>query len=181
MFKKSVVVALVAVLAAQAIPAVSLAAYGYGGGGGGGGGGGIPSLFGQVNTNPYGLANPPQLPQGQVLGASAFNFTRSLFLGMSGEDVTELQKMLKQMGYFNGEATGYFGPLTFAAVKKFQAAHGLEQVGHVGPMTRGILNRGSTNGTTTPALTDAQRQTLILQIQTKIAELLAKIQSLQGR
>ena len=37
-------------------------------------------------------------------------------------------------------ASGYYGPLTRAAVITLQKSHGLEPVGHVGPKTRAILN-----------------------------------------
>ena len=53
---------------------------------------------------------------GQVLAA-----TRSLSLGMSGSDVTGLQNKLITFGYLaSGKNTGYFGPLTDVALKKFQ-------------------------------------------------------------
>jgi len=49
--------------------------------------------------------------------------TRSLEFGMSGSDVTTLQQNLITLGYLaSGNAIGYFGPLTLAAVKKFQCA-----------------------------------------------------------
>src|SRR3989344_3885723 len=49
---------------------------------------------------------------------------RSLYLGTSGADVTTLQKALIAEGYLAaGKATGYFGPLTEAALKKFQCDH----------------------------------------------------------
>ena len=46
---------------------------------------------------------------------------RSLSFGLSGSDVTTLQNTLIAKGYLAaGKATGYFGPLTEAAIKKFQ-------------------------------------------------------------
>ena len=39
-----------------------------------------------------------------------------------------------------GSETTYFGPLTLAAVKAFQANHGIITTGYVGPLTRGQLN-----------------------------------------
>lgn len=55
------------------------------------------------------------LPQG------AFAASRSMVLGMSGSDVKTLQQELITKGYLApGNAIGYFGPLTQAAVKKFQ-------------------------------------------------------------
>jgi peptidoglycan hydrolase-like protein with peptidoglycan-binding domain len=57
--------------------------------------------------------------------------------GSRGEAVTALQTLLAldPAVYPQGLVTGYFGPLTSQAVKKFQAKNGLEQVGFVGPRT----------------------------------------------
>jgi peptidoglycan hydrolase-like protein with peptidoglycan-binding domain len=62
-------------------------------------------------------------------------------LGSKGAEVTELQKKLKTLGYYKGKADGGFGSATEAAVKAFQKAHKLPQVGTVGPKTRAILNK----------------------------------------
>jgi hypothetical protein len=85
---------------------------------------------------------------GQVLGAStdeAFKFLKDMRQGSSiAPDVSELQKRLRAEGFFTFPTnTGYFGPITFAAVKAYQAAH--PEIGYVtgfcGPLTRGVLNR----------------------------------------
>lgn len=75
---------------------------------------------------------------GQVLGASAFNFTRDLFFGLSGADVTELQTELIAAGYLHiTSATGWFGSLTRAAVAQWQSEHGIfPAVGYFGPISR---------------------------------------------
>lgn len=99
------------------------------GGGGGGGGGGSRAPQGEL--------------LGEVLGASTFNFTRSLSEGDSGTDVMELQKLLKEKGFFMSEVTGYFGPVTTAALRAYQSANGLEPAGVVGPRTLKLLNGGA--------------------------------------
>ena len=73
--------------------------------------------------------------------ASSYRFTEYLKLGSKGTEVTELQKKLKKLGYFNAIATGYFGTVTQNAVKAFQKAKGISQVGTVGPITRTALNK----------------------------------------
>lgn len=70
-----------------------------------------------------------------------FLFENNLSMGMSGQDVLELQNRLKEEGYFNVTSTGYFGPLTASAVRAYQAANGLPSVGVVGPQTRALLNQ----------------------------------------
>ncbi len=62
--------------------------------------------------------------------------------GVEGDDVKVLQALLAADSniYPEGRITGFFGPLTALAVKRFQHKHGLEQVGHVGPKTLAKLN-----------------------------------------
>lgn len=78
----------------------------------------------------------------QKLASPAQIFMRTLRRGMRGEDIRELQLFLEQFSgiYPEGITTGYFGPLTEAAVKRFQETNGIEQVGVVGPKTRTRLN-----------------------------------------
>jgi len=63
-------------------------------------------------------------------------------LGVSDSDVVALQKRLKADGFFDGAATGYFGPQTKTALKAYQKKNGLSQIGVVGPSTRALLNQG---------------------------------------
>lgn len=50
-------------------------------------------------------------------------------------DTKEVQKVLKKWGYYTGSVDGINGPLTKAAVKKFQRKYGLAADGVVGPLT----------------------------------------------
>jgi len=69
-------------------------------------------------------------------GGQAYNFTRSLFVGLKGDDVTALQNYLKGAGYFNATPTGFFGPVTKAAVAAWQAANGISPAaGFFGPVS----------------------------------------------
>lgn len=80
---------------------------------------------------------------GEVLGASTFNFAADLWFGATGESVNQLQQVLIDAGYLHiALPTGWFGPMTQAAVKLYQAAHGVPATGYVGPLTRGVLNLG---------------------------------------
>src|SRR3989338_6839208 len=68
--------------------------------------------------------------------------TKNLYKGLSDEEVKELQKFLSQFReiYPEGLITGYFGPLTEKAIKKFQEQHDIPATGLVGPLTREKIN-----------------------------------------
>ncbi|PAX55127.1 peptidoglycan-binding domain-containing protein [Brunnivagina elsteri] len=55
--------------------------------------------------------------------------------GDEGESVRILQERLRVAGYYYGNATGIFGPITEESVKRFQTAYNLESDGLVGPAT----------------------------------------------
>ena len=67
---------------------------------------------------------------------------KTLQQGSTGDDVKTLQTLLAGDSdiYPEGKITGFFGPLTAKAIKKFQKKHGFEQVGFVGPKTLKKLN-----------------------------------------
>ena len=71
--------------------------------------------------------------------------------GSSGNDVSELQKLLNQNGY-TLDVDGKFGPKTQAAVRDYQTKNKLTVDGIVGEQTWGALTKGSspysTNGST---------------------------------
>ena len=68
---------------------------------------------------------------------------RELSQGMEGDDVKLLQSALAAdlEIYPEGRITGFFGPLTAKAVRRFQAKNGVAQVGRVGPQTLQKLNQ----------------------------------------
>ena len=106
--------------------------------------------------------------QGQVLGASTFNFTKTLSFGSRGNDVIELQNRLTLEGFYTGPITGYFGPLTQAAVKAYQLAHNIPATGVVGPLTRAELNDingPQVLGASTTSVSALQAQLAALQAQ----------------
>ena len=94
-------------------------------------------------------------------------FTKDLSKGMKDPEVTTLQKVLKTDSsiYPEGLVTGYFGSLTEAAVKKFQAKYEIKQTGTVGPVTRAKLNAlycGTAQQTTTVAPTTTPTATPVV-------------------
>jgi peptidoglycan hydrolase-like protein with peptidoglycan-binding domain len=64
---------------------------------------------------------------------------RTLKRGDRGSDVTAVQQRLRDLRYFNGQLTGYFGSTTQDAVIRFQQASGLQPDGFVGSETRAAL------------------------------------------
>ena len=59
--------------------------------------------------------------------------------GVKGDEVTRLQQRLQELGYYNGEVDGQYGPGTAEAVRVFQAQHGLDSDGIAGEATRARL------------------------------------------
>ncbi|AFZ25600.1 putative peptidoglycan-binding domain-containing protein [Cylindrospermum stagnale PCC 7417] len=69
--------------------------------------------------------------------SSTRNRRNSNFLtkGDEGENIRVLQERLRIAGFYYGNATGIFGPITEEAVKRFQTAYKLDPDGVVGPAT----------------------------------------------
>lgn len=98
---------------------------------------------------------------------------RVLREGRRGADVTEVQRRLRELGYFNRQPTGYFGSITKNAVIRFQRDKRLPADGDVGPRTRAALfpsqtrvapsrrnvnQSGLRRGSRGSAVTEVQRQ-----------------------
>jgi len=96
----------------------------------------------QANINAPLLLPPGQALKGEIL--------RNLSVGSTGEDVKSLQTVLLNEGvYPSGLITGYFGQMTFEAVKRFQEKYSSEILvpadltsgnGYVGVGTRKKIN-----------------------------------------
>jgi peptidoglycan hydrolase-like protein with peptidoglycan-binding domain len=71
------------------------------------------------------------------------SFYGDLYYGMNSNQVSCLQQYLKSLGpeiYPEALVTGYFGPLTKAAVKRYQASQSIITTGYFGPLTRAAVN-----------------------------------------
>ena len=88
------------------------------------------------------------------------NQTRTLIVGMEGNDVYAAQARLIELGYLNGVADGVFGTETQAAVVAFQNRNNLTADGRIGPATLKKLNGSAkaaagASATATPSSTDS--------------------------
>ena len=116
------------------------------------------------------------MPQ-QILAAApnTTNFSENHQLYDTGADIAALQQFLNTHGFLvalsgpgaPGEETGFFGILTYQALIKFQAAHGLPATGFFGPLTRALLNGSDTTQTapTTSTLTQTQISAILSLLQ----------------
>lgn len=77
----------------------------------------------------------------QIIGPPV-KVKRNLQQKMSGPDVVEVQKKLREMGFYNGRADGIFGPSTTEAVKMLQEKNGLAVTGVMDKETRKFLGFG---------------------------------------
>ncbi|MCB9818435.1 DUF5011 domain-containing protein [Candidatus Nomurabacteria bacterium] len=114
-----------------------------------GGGGSESTRVGTRSTKVEAVQEPVQEREGLVLGETTVGkvqnkhqFTKDLYQGMNDPDIVQLQAFLRAAGFFNYPTdTGYFGPITRAAVIQYQKYHGVTpSVGYVGPLTRAWLN-----------------------------------------
>ncbi|OPJ56392.1 peptidoglycan-binding domain-containing protein [Alkalithermobacter paradoxus] len=91
-------------------------------------------------------------------------------IGMRGENISNLQRRLRELGYFNHNVTGYFGTITRTAVQNFQRDRRITVDGIVGPQTINHLNqsqpgsvsRGNTTDRAVSQLTWFERITNII-------------------
>ncbi|MDP3799871.1 MAG: peptidoglycan-binding protein [bacterium] len=108
----------------------------------------------------------PLTPFSETKEVELPEFTRSLSLGTRGDDVRKLQEFLardKEI-YPEGLATGFFGPKTVEAVKRWQKKNKLDAVGIVGSKTiakfkelgqgviQGLIQQGTPSGMVPPGL-----------------------------
>lgn len=115
-------------------------------------------LSGEVDGN-FGEATLQALKQFQadnnldadgICGAETLKLLRGenflsaeIKLGDSGDKVTQLQNILIQLNYLEGEADGIFGAVTEDALKNFQADNNLDADGICGAQTLNLLKNSA--------------------------------------
>jgi peptidoglycan hydrolase-like protein with peptidoglycan-binding domain len=84
----------------------------------------------------------PQLPAAGALNSTAGTNARQAGLR---NPVMEVQERLQQLGLYNGDIDGKWGPQTRGAVVEFQRSHGLRPTGTLGVATIARLNQTTQN------------------------------------
>lgn len=112
------------------------AQVGYGGRSGG------SSASRAIRSNPAATVVSTNPAVGRVLGATTVKISAPASQGTTGAPVVNIQDKLRNLGFFTyPTSTGFFGPITLAAVKAFQTANGIPATGFVGPLTMAALNK----------------------------------------
>jgi len=78
------------------------------------------------SVQPYGEVTVTASPTATAASQDGY---RTLSYGSYGDEVTALQKRLKQLGYLDGTIDGYYGNETAGAVSKFESYHGYTKTG----------------------------------------------------
>ena len=72
--------------------------------------------------------------------------TADVKMGAQGEKVMMLQDFLRAEGHFALPSTGYFGPITTAALKSYQTASGLTPTGMLDDATLVVIQKETASG-----------------------------------
>ncbi len=86
----------------------------------------------------------------------------TLSLGSEGEAVSELQAVLKLLGYYQGAVSGFYDESTASAVSRFQQAAGIAADGVAGPTTWSRLFPSPTSASTPPPVPVNREATAVL-------------------
>lgn len=101
-------------------------------------------------------------PKDTVETASRYNSffaPRTLYWGVEGNDVGTVQDKLLRWKFYDGSVDGVYGARTYRAVRKFQAKHGLNIDGVVGPSTAKALGMSTTSTTVSAPAQGVNRKT----------------------
>ncbi len=113
----------------------------------------LAEVFGKETPAPIPVPTPTPTPSAGVVQV----ITTTLNPGARSDQVTKLQELFSgdKDIYPEGLVTGYFGPATVKAVKRFQEKYGISPVGRVGPQTKDKLNEVFGASPAVPAPTPA--------------------------
>lgn len=83
-------------------------------------------------------------------------------LGSRGDEVRQIQKKLKELGYYTGSVDGIYGSGTQKAVKAFQKNCGITADGIAGPKTLKFLGLGSSSASSSNQSSYSQNDVTLL-------------------
>ncbi|WP_448570925.1 peptidoglycan-binding domain-containing protein [Trichothermofontia sp.] len=72
---------------------------------------------------------------------TAWSTPTPITYGSAGGEVRAVQLQLRNLGFYQGPITGYFGPETQAAVYQYQQSRNIQPTGTIGPTTLSHLSR----------------------------------------
>ena len=128
-------------------------------------------LVPQQPNQPTGNPTSSQSPNQTIVIVRSNNPPASNFLQPAISEIGNLQMLLKQRGFYQGEIDGQLGQTTTNAILKAQKAYALAQDGFVGPLTiRALLAGGNNLPLTQPAFPRLPANQDVLAIQTLLKE-----------
>lgn len=107
-----------------------------------------------------GIAGPATLSKIGINTSANVSSRRVYSWGARGETVREIQRRLRNWGYYNGSVDGIYGYGTWSAVRSFQQKNGLKVDGVTGTGTLQAL--GISTGTTQSTQTSDSRNVYLL-------------------
>ena len=128
-------------------------------------------LVPQQPNQPTGNPTSSQSPNQTIVIVRSNNPPASSFQQPAISEIGNLQMLLKQRGFYQGEIDGQLGQTTTNAILKAQKAYALAQDGFVGPLTiRALLAGGNNLPLTQPAFPRLPATQDVLTIQTLLKE-----------
>ncbi|MDZ7952432.1 peptidoglycan-binding protein [Nostoc sp. DedQUE09] len=101
----------------------------------------------------------------------SINTDSTLQLSSRGSAVSRLQQDLRELGYFNGLNTGYFGLETQQAVIRFQRSAGITANGIVNTRTQQAISSGLGTGGEYPSLREGSNGSAVIKLQQRLRQL----------
>ncbi|MCC5635754.1 peptidoglycan-binding protein [Nostoc sp. CHAB 5844] len=118
-----------------------------------------------------GVNTQQALQQSCQSGTSSGSTNGQLRVGSRGQAVSQLQQNLRQLGYFNGPKTGYFGSQTRQALIRFQQASRIPANGVFDSRTAQALQSNLNVGGEYPTLAEGSRGLAVTKLQQRLRDL----------
>jgi len=105
----------------------------------------------------------------------------TLSWGSAGDDVSDVQRILRDWGYYAGPVDGQFGNETYQAVRFFQSRNGLTVDGIVGPETWAGLGYAGAPAADAGAAAAAQRPGVNIDLLARVVRAEAEAEPYEGK